>query len=109
MNAEGACSILLPLLMKVAMALNLELVSSLPYAARVSTSLLFTGPAMNLAVERANRQFSGTLNMSLVLLYDERDQKCPDVTYTIIDKLTRHYYKNRQKDACVAIIATSTL
>ena len=102
--------IVFPLLIKLTVAVNVELVSIIPYGARVSTALMYTGAAMDVAVQKANHRHNGTLNVSVSFLYADRvlGSRCADTAYTIIDLVTHYYYKDRPKDACMAIMATST-
>ena len=105
---QAACCFTFPLLIKPAAGvINLELVSIIPYGARFATALIYTGAAMDLAIEKANHRYNGTLNVSLTLLYGDKLEKCADAAYTIINKVTHHYYLDRRKDACLAIISTS--
>ena len=107
---QHKCCVLLSLLISGAAAVtNLELVSVIPFGARVATALIYTGASLDIAIDKANRRYNGTLNVSLSLLYGDRDQKCGDAASTIVDQVTHHYYKDRKKDACMALIATSEI
>ena len=98
---------ILPLTITLTIGMNVELVSIAPYGVPVAPALIYTGAALDVATEKANRRYDGTLNVSLTLLYGSLNHTCEEASSTVVDLLAHHYYQKRQNDSCIAIIGPS--
>ena len=89
---------------------KLEIISILPHRiAAVGVSLMYTGPALELAVESANRVYGSNLTVSLRLIYALGNVTCNDEESLAADSLAKYYYNELSRDSCVAIIGSCKL
>ena len=88
-------------------ALNVELTSILPFGPPVSPALQYTGPALAIAVQKANNRYKSLFNISLAVLHKSRTETCEEAASYSTDLLTRHYYRDPEANTCVAVIGHS--
>jgi hypothetical protein len=86
-------------------AFDLEMISIIPYNLSLGVALPWTGAALQVAADNVRSQYSATLNLSVTLLYRNKDQTCEDTNANAMLLLTDYYY-TQAFNRCVAVIAS---
>ena len=73
---------------------------------------MYTGAALELAAENANRQFGPNITLNVELLYGKNlygyNATCIELEGTLVESLARYYYYKLNTKSCVAILASGT-
>jgi hypothetical protein len=86
-------------------AFDIEIISIIPYNLSLGVALPWTGAALEVAAESVRSQYSTTLNLSVTLLYRNKDRTCEDTNANAMLLLTDYYY-TQAFNRCVAVIAS---
>lgn len=86
-----------------AASMDVEIISIL-HANSTVGGLLWTGAALDLAVESVNEKFAGSLNLSVSFHSEPSDRSCDDAEASTTPLLAQ-YYNTKMFGQCVAVMA----
>jgi hypothetical protein len=89
-------------------AFDLEMISIIPYNLSLGVALPWTGAALQVAADNVRSRYSATLNLSVTLLYRNKDRTCEDANANAMLLLTDYYY-TQAFNRCVTVIASGQL
>lgn len=86
--------------------LEVEIISLLPYGAPIVTSLIFTGAALDLAIEKGNARYAPHIKISSALLYSSKKDNCDIAAANTASMLSEYYYRQLKPGVCSSILFT---
>ena len=72
-------------------------------------ALVYSLPAMELAIEEVNAKFNNSLQLTLKPIYNRRHANCPQYLDDVQDMAAKWYYLERQKDVLSVVISPGKL
>ena len=85
---------------------DVDFISIMPKNTPIGGALMWTGAPLDLAAEEVRRRYAGHLNLTVTLLYDEKDRKC-DTSDASAPLLLADYYYRQGLNRCLAVMAAS--
>lgn len=92
-----------------AFAVNVTIISVLPYSIDVGVNLRWTGPALIAAVDDANLLYEPRHHAVLKLIFNKSHQSCDRAREDVPRMLAEFYYEQELESSCVVIIGASKL